>query len=190
MLLYRDQHSSSFQQSRSGGAQQVWQSKAHSCILIWSFTEHMGRRGTQSSSLLKAVGHCAPECWNASIGECVLTFTFKSNRLPSKEYIYTRVCRGGLSQTAPRCSFCPTGHEKTSFYTITYLYLSSIPHPSSFHPKQSVTFPFIPYLLLRPPPFSVCWCLHPLLSTAHGLITPLAPNSDHSIQPSPPSLSV
>lgn len=74
--------------------------KAHSCILIWSFTEHIERTERPSSSLLKPMIHCAviwytitersacvmgafflhqgpPDCW-LPCGEFVQTYTLKS----------------------------------------------------------------------------------------------------------------
>lgn len=97
MLLHRDTcFVLFFQQSRSGwrslGAQQVWQRKAHSCILIWSFTEH----GEKRKAIFFIAETNGPLCcyfvynhrdlnvWALACGECVLTFTLKSNLLPSK----------------------------------------------------------------------------------------------------------
>lgn len=50
--------------------------KAHSCILIWSFTEHMERKETPSSSMLKLMVHCATIWntiieWSECLSECV-----------------------------------------------------------------------------------------------------------------------
>lgn len=76
--------------------------KAHSCILIWSFTEHMERIEKPSSSLLKPMVHCAVIWYIITERSCFMlymcifstwifehdTFTLKSNLLLSKEYVF------------------------------------------------------------------------------------------------------
>lgn len=78
-----------FWQSRSGwrslGAQQVWQREAHSCILIWSFTEHGEKRKAilfiaELNGPLRCYfvyNHRDLNVWALACGECVLTFTIK-----------------------------------------------------------------------------------------------------------------
>lgn len=137
MLLFRDQHSSSFQQSRSGrrsaGAQQVWQSKAHSCILIWSFTEHMGRRGTQSSSLLKPVGHCAPARWNARLVGNVFWHLHLNQIICLQKNTFTQEFAKGVRVRWPHAA------PSVQLTTRNFLY---------HHPPLSLTFFFC--LLMSP----------------------------------------
>lgn len=179
--------------------------KAQSCILIWSFAEHMERIETPSSSLQELMVHCAA-IWNIIMerSECLICVHFF---LLVSFRVWTLAC-GGMCwqlkmfyfqnfakqvQARPQChSHCSPACWMlltSAFHPMT---VGTLPASWSFSLSWEIIFSQVmtlPCFLLifytiSPRAQSLCFtpCFVLLLSSVYRLITLLSP---HHISPSP-----